>query len=228
MKSAEDRLAAKRKFHVIGGKCLKIENDAGIVLSLAGDDSCRGDGVLDRLYIVFEDRDGNDVVPSYLSEDDKTELEQNGSLSVWADPERFHELLKWHMWQRAVTVSPKAELQPGWPKWTKTVRLGAFAGTIRFWLSETVGFVTHIAGEDPQWHRTAVESFSADLELDPLMGDCGHEISADEALAVVGKDLYLKALKLTDKGWGPLMATVRFELASAIEMALRPGEERFT
>ena len=84
------------KFQIFGN-CLKISNHKGEVLSLGGDDNCRGDGVRDRLSIIFEDQSGNDIIPDWLDDSEKTELVRDKELTVWTNPNRFLSLLQRHL-----------------------------------------------------------------------------------------------------------------------------------
>ena len=86
-----------RKRFSISQNCLKIPNGQGIVLSLGGDDNCRDDGIRDRLSVLFEDSDGNDVVPEWLSDVEKECLKDNGEISVWGNPDTFNSLLERHL-----------------------------------------------------------------------------------------------------------------------------------
>lgn len=84
------------QFH-IRGNCLKVPNKFGQVISLGGDDNCRGDGVRDRLSVIFESANGEDYIPVWLTPEETTELSQNKELTVWNDPDRYASLLNRHL-----------------------------------------------------------------------------------------------------------------------------------
>ena len=90
----------KTRFSIVAGRCLKVPNSLGEVLSLGGDDNLRGDDVLDRLSVVFFDANDNRIYPAWLSEDERDELMRNKELSVWGCPEIFASLLQRHMEER--------------------------------------------------------------------------------------------------------------------------------
>ena len=77
--------------------CLKVPNK-GIILSLGGDDNCRGDDHRDRLGVLFHD-ENHDVIPDWLTGQERNELVDRKELDVWARPERFASLLQRHMAQ---------------------------------------------------------------------------------------------------------------------------------
>lgn len=82
--------------------CLKIPNAKGVILSLGGDDNCRGDGVIDRLSVIFHNENHKDIIPEWLTELENHELVTNHEITVWGNPERFASLLQRHMEEKVV------------------------------------------------------------------------------------------------------------------------------
>ncbi|MFC1453998.1 hypothetical protein ACFLQL_02335 [Verrucomicrobiota bacterium] len=86
----------------IDRNCFKVINEAGIILSLGGDDNCRGDGVRNRLSVIFHfaDKDGQAgkaFTPEHLSKEEATEYKESGAISVWAMPAKYASLLNRHL-----------------------------------------------------------------------------------------------------------------------------------
>lgn len=77
--------------------CLKIKNESGIVMSIGGDDNCRGDGRKNRMSVVFHDDKGRwEAVHAPIFEDEY----ENGEISVWSEPVKLLECLAAHLGYR--------------------------------------------------------------------------------------------------------------------------------
>ena len=75
--------------------CMKITNESGVVMSIGGDDNLRGDGKKDRLTVLFH-------APGFVSHDLKApifekEHAEDGSISIWCDPEKLLKCLAAHL-----------------------------------------------------------------------------------------------------------------------------------
>jgi len=79
--------------------CLKIKNTTGVIMSLGGDDNCRGDGRRDRLDVIFHSDTVHweKVEVDFLTDDEREEMECSGVLSVWNNPVKFASLLVRHL-----------------------------------------------------------------------------------------------------------------------------------
>ena len=82
--------------------CLKIKNEAGVTLSIGGDDNCRRDGVKDRMTVLFHDDTDADVeAPIYTREQ-----KENGAIDVWTNPKKLLECVAEHL---GYSVAKKVE-----------------------------------------------------------------------------------------------------------------------